>query len=110
MTALASSTVTTQESTAVHAPDQPVKTESFAGIAEACFDQIRQAASDVPAVLIRILDRIIDLAPSLNSAGLQAALAQQVTMIGHTSRQVMQSGKDLQDIERRCQRATRLLS
>ncbi len=85
------------------------ETESFAAIAAACFDQIRQAARDTPAVLIRILDRVIDLAPHIETASFREAIRQQVTMIGHSSRQSLEPGKDLQAIERRCQQATQLL-
>jgi uncharacterized membrane protein len=83
--------------------------ESFAGIVNASFDQIRQAARDVPAVLTRMLDRIVDLAAIQPPDSLRHSLRQQVTMIGNSSRQAIEPGKDLQDIERRCQLATRLL-
>jgi uncharacterized membrane protein len=83
--------------------------ESFAGIAEACFNQIRQAAEGIPAVSIRILQRIGDLAPHVESAAVRQVLSDQVTMIQAASGQRLVPGKDLQDIEQHCLRAAHLL-
>lgn len=83
--------------------------ESFEGIAAACFDQIRQAAKEIPAVLIRIVERIIDVAPKVKHQGLRAGLARTVRLIDESCQHIEHESQDLKDIKSLCQSAMKAL-
>jgi uncharacterized membrane protein len=73
------------------------------------FDQIRQAAADNPAVLIRLLSTIGRLAVKLQSAEDRTALSEQATAVWETANTRPMANMDREDIERAWQRAQNVL-
>jgi uncharacterized membrane protein len=69
------------------------------------FDQIRQAASDNPAVLIRILDTVRRIAPRVHAAEARAALAQVADAVHEAGSREGLAGIDRADIEAAWRRA-----
>jgi uncharacterized membrane protein len=63
------------------------------------FDQIRQAAADNPAVLIRLLSTIGRLAPKLRGAENRIALVEQATAVWETANTKPLVKMDREDIE-----------
>lgn len=63
------------------------------------FDQIRQAATDNPAVLIRLLSTMGRLAPRLKEEEDRSALVDQVTAVWETANSSPQVTMDREDIE-----------
>jgi len=70
------------------------------------FDQIRQAAADNPAVLIRLLRTIARLAPKLPGEASQRALLEQATAVWDTANSRTLVQMDLHDIEAAWQNIT----
>lgn len=68
----------------------------FAGLVEAAFNPIRQAAGDVPAVTIRIADVLGRLAPSLRSETQKNALLRQLIALGEVVKHANFASGDLQ--------------
>jgi uncharacterized membrane protein len=69
------------------------------------FDQIRQAAADNPAVLIRLLSTIGRLAPKFQSAEDRKALAEQAAAVWETANTRPLVKMDMEDIDAAWQRA-----
>jgi uncharacterized membrane protein len=63
------------------------------------FDQIRQAAADNPAVLIRLLSTIGRLAPKLQATQDRAALVEQAAAVWETAKTRTLVTMDREDIE-----------
>jgi uncharacterized membrane protein len=63
------------------------------------FDQIRQAATDNPAVLIRLLSTMGRLAPRLKEEEDRSALVDQVTAVWETAISSQMVTMDREDIE-----------
>jgi uncharacterized membrane protein len=64
------------------------------------FDQIRQAAADNPAVLIRLLSTIARLTAKMQSAEDRAALSEQAAAVWETANTRPMANMDREDIER----------
>jgi uncharacterized membrane protein len=74
------------------------------------FDQIRQAAADNPAVLIRLLSTIGRLGPRMRAAADRAALLDQATAVWETTNTRTQVSMDRADIEAAWENAKRTLA
>jgi uncharacterized membrane protein len=74
------------------------------------FDQIRQAAADNPAVLIRLLSTVGRLAPKLHGEANQKALLKQATAVWETANTRGLVKMDRDDIEAAWQNATAALA
>jgi len=74
------------------------------------FDQIRQAAADNPAILIRLLTTIGRIAPRLPHAEEHTALMEQVTAIWETATSRSLVTMDREDIEATWQKTREVLT
>src|SRR5271156_2274578 len=74
------------------------------------FDQVRQAAADNPAVLIRLLSTIGRLAPKLQGADDRAALVEQATAVWETANTRPLVKMDREDVEVAWQKARTALA
>ncbi len=59
------------------------------GLTDAAFDAIRQAASGIPAVLIRMADVLGQLAPSLGSVDMREAVERQLGRLAETAKEAL---------------------
>jgi uncharacterized membrane protein len=73
------------------------------------FDQIRQAAADNPAVLIRLLSTIGRLEAKMQSVEDRTALSEQATAVWETANIKPMATMDREDIEGAWQRAKKAL-
>lgn len=78
---------------------------SFADVTDSAFDKIRQAGSDNPAVLIRLLESVTLLAPQMRTEEQRWALRAQADMVWEGAVRDIQTGGDLADIRRRYEEA-----
>lgn len=84
------------------------RVSDFAGIVDAAFDQIRQAAADMPSVLIHMLEAIGSLAEHLQTEEQRLALRRHAALIqSETGAATIES--DREDIERAHRRALNAL-
>ena len=83
---------------------------SFNGIVDLAFNQIRQSARSNPAVAIRMLDAIANIAGRVQRAPDAACLQRHVEMIGRGARDAVPEADDLAAVEARVTRATQILS
>jgi uncharacterized membrane protein len=74
------------------------------------FDQIRQAAADNPAVLIRLLSTIARLTAKMRSVEDRIALSEQATAAWETANTRPMADMDREDIERAWQKARNALA
>jgi uncharacterized membrane protein len=74
------------------------------------FDQIRQAAADNPAVLIRLLSTIGRLAAKMQSIEDRTALSEQATAVWETANTRSMATMDREDIEKAWQSAKKAVS
>lgn len=72
---------------------------TFAGIVDTAFNQIRQCARSNPAVAIRMLDAIAQIAHHVQSAPDAACLQRHVGMIIRGAREAVSEPDDLLDVE-----------
>jgi uncharacterized membrane protein len=70
---------------------------TFEGIADAAFNQIRQQASGIPAVLIRLTDNIAQLLEQADAKH-RAALEKHLTLVTHAARRTIADEDDLADL------------
>ncbi|WP_372827030.1 DUF2254 domain-containing protein [Polaromonas sp.] len=82
---------------------------SFAGIADAAFNQIRQSARSNPAVAIRMLDAITQVAGQVQRAPDAACLQRHSGMIIRAAREAVPEPDDLLDVEAAFMAATQAL-
>lgn len=73
---------------------------SFQGLCDAAFNQIRQHAGNNPAVLIRLLEGLFVVAARAGSEEKHAALAQHARMIRRAARDLPEP-RDRRDVEDR---------
>jgi uncharacterized membrane protein len=71
----------------------------LARLIKQAFDQIRQAAADNPAVLIRLLSTLGRLVPKMQSEGDRAALKAQAAAVWETANTKALVKMDMDDIE-----------
>ncbi len=82
---------------------------SFAGIVDTAFNQIRQCARSNPAVAIRMLDAIAQIAGQVQSAPDAASLRRQAGMIVTGAREAVPEADDLLAVEAAFMAATQAL-
>ena len=82
---------------------------SFAGIADAAFNQIRQSARSNPAVAIRMLDAIAQIAEHVQRLPDTACLQRHADMIVRGAREAVPEADDLLAVEAAFMAATRAL-
>ncbi len=82
---------------------------TFSGIVDVAFNEIRQNARSKPAVAIRMLDAIAQIAGCVRSAPDAACLQRHADMIIRGARQDVPEADDLVDVERRYLAATQTL-
>ncbi|APW46076.1 DUF2254 domain-containing protein [Rhodoferax antarcticus] len=82
---------------------------SFVGIADAAFNQIRQSARSNPAVAIRMLDAITQVAGHVQSAPDMVCLQRHAGMIVRAAREAVPEPDDLLDVETAFMVATQAL-
>jgi uncharacterized membrane protein len=87
-----------------------VRPVRVARLVKQAFDQIRQAAADNPAVLVRILTTIGRLAPRLQRPEEHASLVNQAAAVRHTATTGVSVQMDLDDIDSAWQKANDLLA
>jgi uncharacterized membrane protein len=68
------------------------------------FDKIRQAASGMPAVLIRLLDTLRVIAASVTTSEQRAVLLRQTHMVLRSAESSVSEENDLSDVRSRYQR------
>jgi uncharacterized membrane protein len=81
---------------------RPVKLERLVRLA---FDQIRQAAADNPAVLVRLLDMIRRVGPQMNDDDARKALKDEAGAIREAAAAKVPIKLDRDDVESACQKA-----
>lgn len=74
---------------------------NFRDIVDASFNQIRQASSAKPAVLMRILERLKDLSLKAEKKAHKDVLTEHAGMIKNTAYASVKEKRDLRDIDRR---------
>ncbi len=74
---------------------------NYAGLADAAFDQIREAGSDKPSILIRLSEALERLGPEARSAEQRQALFDQIEKVWRAGQRSIAEGRDLDDLERR---------
>ncbi len=82
---------------------------TFAGIADAAFNQIRQGAHANAAVTIRLLEALTLVAAHANTRSVRRALLRHGTMIRRGSADGLPEAQDRQDVEERYQRLLKAL-
>lgn len=87
-----------------------VRPLSMPRLVKQAFDQIRQAAADNPAVLIRLLSTIARLAAKMQATDECNALSQQADAVWETANTRPIAHMDREDVERAWQRAKRILA
>jgi uncharacterized membrane protein len=80
-----------------------------AGIVDAAFDQVRQAARSNAAVTIRLLETIATVAPRVRNGEFRAALMRQLTAIVNASRMALPDEIDRRDVAERGMEAEKAL-
>jgi uncharacterized membrane protein len=80
------------------------------GLADAAFDAIRQAASTIPAVLIRMADVLAQLAPSLRSDVMRETLTRHLGRLAETAREARLTPSDREAVLIRIERAQMAVS
>jgi uncharacterized membrane protein len=80
------------------------------GLTDAAFDAIRQAGSDIPAVLIRMADVLGQLAPSLGSVAMREAVERQLSKLAETAKAARLAPSDRQAIMIRVKQARAAIS
>lgn len=83
---------------------------TFAGIVDTAFNQIRQNARSNPAVAIRMLDAITQIADNVQRSPDAASLQRQADMIVKGARKAVQDVDDLLDVEKRFTKTTQALN
>lgn len=83
--------------------------DSFKGILNAAFDQIRQNGRDNAAVTIRLLEIIREIALHVHRPAHRAALMRQAEMIERASRSGLPEEEDRNDVQRRFAEAIKAL-
>lgn len=86
-----------------------VPTRTFAGMLDASFNEIRQAATASPAVLIRLLEALTGVARAATRAGDREALRRHVDMIWDGARRHTDEPRDLDDVAARHRAALQAL-
>lgn len=76
----------------------------FAGVADVAFNHIRQAAAKQPAVLIRMLECIGQLAEQPGNDGRRRVLAEHATLIAEGGRRSLDEPRDRADLNERFER------
>jgi uncharacterized membrane protein len=71
---------------------------TFEGIADAAFNQIRQQASGIPAVLIRMTETIAQLLRQARNGEHRAALQKHLTLVTNAGRRTIADEDDLADL------------
>ncbi len=79
---------------------------TFEGIADLAFDQIRQAAAGMPAVLIRLADTLGALVSKAADAKQSAILARHIDKVRESGSCATLTASDLAELERRCRAAS----
>ena len=74
---------------------------TFEGVVDAAFNQIRQTASDNPAIVIRLLERIKDVALHAKSRSHKDVLLEHAALIKNNAHQKIKEKRDLRDIDER---------
>lgn len=82
---------------------------TFAGIMDTAFNQIRQSARSNPAVAIRMLDAIVQIAGQVQSAQDASCLQRHANMIVRGAREAVPEADDLLAVEARFTMATQAL-
>jgi uncharacterized membrane protein len=82
---------------------------TFAGVADAAFDQIRQYGRTSAAVTIRLLERIAAIATHTYREEDRAVLLRHAVMIEQGSREGLPEEQDRQDVQERFQAVVRAL-
>ena len=82
---------------------------TYAGAVDAAFNQIRQAGSAKPAVLIHLLEAIGEIAEHAKMDEQRVALSRHASMISAAGRRDVAEPEDREDIERAFRRALRPL-
>lgn len=77
------------------------RTVTFASIIDASFSMIRQYGRSSPAVLIRLLDVIVQIAPRLSHPNQRQALIRHVEMIEQDGQDAIPREQDREDLRRR---------
>jgi uncharacterized membrane protein len=83
---------------------------TFAGIVDTAFNQIRQSARSNPAVAIRMLDTMAQIAGYVQSAADAACLQRQASMIVRGAREAVPEPEDLLAVETAFMAATQALN
>jgi uncharacterized membrane protein len=76
-----------------------VRRQSLDRLVRLAFDQMRQAASDNPAVLVRILDTIGRIAPSAHDEATRRALSDEADAVREAGQKAVSAALDRDDIE-----------
>ncbi|WP_162806788.1 DUF2254 domain-containing protein [Sphingosinicella terrae] len=82
---------------------------TYAGAVDAAFNQIRQAGSSMPSILIHLLKAIEALAEHMRTEEQRAALRRQAELARSAARREIGEGEDRQDVEEAYDRARRAL-
>jgi len=82
---------------------------TYAGAVNAAFNQIRQAGSAKPAVLIHMLEAIAEIAERTKTHEQRAALSRHASMIQAAGRRDVADPEDREDVERAFRRAMGVL-
>ena len=77
---------------------------SYARMVNRAFDKVRQAARGMPAVIIRMMDALVNIMEQTTSAEQRRILARQAEMIFHSAQESVPETNDLADIAARYQR------
>lgn len=83
---------------------------TFDGVVNAAFNQIRQIASHNPAIVIRLLERIKDVALLAKSRSHKDTLLEHAALIKNNAHEKIQEKWDLRDIDERYKNAVKVLS
>ncbi len=82
---------------------------TFEGVVDVAFNQIRQTASDNPAIVIRLLERIKDVALLAKSRSHKDVLLEHAALIKNNAYQKIKEKRDLRDIDERYKNAINVL-
>jgi uncharacterized membrane protein len=85
------------------------RTTTFAGAVDAALNQIRQAGSEKPAILIHMLEALGEMAQHIRTAEQRQALIRHAGLIQAAGRRNVPEGADLQDIDRAFENAMNAL-
>ncbi|MET1757163.1 DUF2254 domain-containing protein [Novosphingobium sp. RD2P27] len=86
------------------------RVSDYAGAVDAALDQIRQAGSTMPSILIHMLEAIEGLADHIRTEEQRAALRRHAELVRDAARRDVREPQDQRDVERAYERALEALS